>query len=401
MLAALLADHPQRHQIERSVVCLLEISRTCRDENDWRLIHGALADIREGLGAFHPHRRSRKVTVFGSARTGRQDPAYGLAEALAREAVLAGFEVMTGAGGGIMEAANRGAGSESSIGLNVDLPMEQHANRYVSGPDGRLLQFRYFFTRKLFFLRESDALVVLPGGFGTLDELFESLTLIQTGRTPPIPLVLLSPPGDRFWQDWFHEAQQQLVSRSLIAAEDHSLLHVAHSARDAIAQICRFYRVYHASHFSDDRLELLLHGALAGSMLAELNREFADLCEEGTISAGESCDDSGLLRPCLRLKPDKRRIGRLYQLINRLNELDLAPGGPLQPPGQREPERLQPDLAPSALRQPHTVPPTTRRLKTSKPSSDLAETAPLEAAPPQTPLPETGAPGPAPGPLPL
>ena len=362
MLAALLADHPQRHQIERSVVSLLEISRGCRDENDWRLIRGALADIREGLGAFHPHRSNRKVTVFGSARTGRDDPAYALAEELAREAVLAGFEVMTGGGGGIMEAANRGAGSEYSIGLNVDLPMEQHANRYVSGPDGRLLHFRYFFTRKLFFLRESDALVVLPGGFGTLDELFESLTLIQTGRTPPIPLVLLSPPQDTFWQDWFCDAQRQLRSRSLIAAEDGSLLREAHSAREAIAQIGHFYRVYHASRFSGDRLEVLLHAELGPSMLKALNRDFADLCEEGTITAGESCDDSGLLRPCLRLKPDQRRIGRLYQLINCLNDLDLSPGECLQPPGQR------------------------------------ASQGPMQ---PQTVLPETGATDQALGPLPI
>lgn len=314
---------------------MLEISRGETDVESWRLISGALADISEALAAFHPRRHARKITVFGSARTGPDDPAYGVAEQLAAAAVAEGFEVMTGAGGGVMEAANRGAGCENSIGLNVDLPFEQHANRYVSGCEGRLLHFRYFFTRKLFFLRESDALVVLPGGFGTLDELFESLTLIQTGRTPPIPLVLLAPVGDDFWDGWQRQMHEGLTSRGLISPEDGSLLMRARSAQEAIGLICRFYRVFHAAQFGQERLELLLNVPFPAAQLPQLNHAFADLLEEGSIQTGESCDDNGILRPCLRLQIDKRRIGRLCQLIDHLNSLDLPPSQALDHPGDR------------------------------------------------------------------
>jgi uncharacterized protein (TIGR00730 family) len=284
---------------------------------------------------FRESRHVRKVAVFGSARTVPADPAYQLAIELAEQAVAQGFSVMTGAGGGVMEAANSGAGQACSFGLNVDLPFEQHANRTVSGPLGRLLHFRYFFTRKLFFMRESDALVVLPGGFGTLDELFEALTLIQTGRTRPIPLVLLAPPGNPFWQGWQRDVQQGLAAQGLISPEDPSLLLEASSAAEAIAQISPFYRVFHTAQPGEDRLELLLHAAVGDEVLQRLNLAFADLVAEGQISAGESCDESGRLYPCLRFHLDKRRIGRLYQLIDHLNALELPPCRALQHPGER------------------------------------------------------------------
>ena len=327
--------HPQRREIERTIVSLLEISRSSTDASEWRLIRGALADIRDGLAVFGPRRQTRKVTVFGSARTATEDPAYKLAEQLATEAVAQGFDVMTGAGGGIMEAANRGAGCENSIGLNVDLPFEQHANRYVSGCDGRLLHFRYFFTRKLFFLRESDALVVLPGGYGTFDELFESLTLIQTGRTPPIPLVMLAPPGDDFWPTLMRDVQAGLAARGLISAEDTALLKQATTAAEAMDHICTFYRVFHAAQLGEDRMELLLHVPIPPELLPDLNREFADVVSEGTISAGESSDEEGILRPCLRFQLDRRRMGRLYQLIDRINAIPLPSSPALEQPCQR------------------------------------------------------------------
>lgn len=287
-LESLLQGHPQRRAIERSITTLLEIARSHQDAEEWRLISGTLADVRDGLGVFAPHRQTRKVTVFGSARTEPEAPAYRLARELAEEAVRRGFEVMTGAGGGIMEAANSGAGCPNTIGLNVQLPFEQHANPYVSSCEGRLLHFRYFFTRKLFFLRESDALVVLPGGFGTFDELFESLTLIQTGRTPPIPLVMLAPAGDDFWPRWLQDIQAALVDRGLISAEDTALLRQARSASEAMDHISRFYRVFHTSQVVEDGLELLLHAPLPADRLAELNRAFDALVDEGSISQGKA-----------------------------------------------------------------------------------------------------------------
>jgi uncharacterized protein (TIGR00730 family) len=335
VLEAQIQGHPQRRLIEKAVVALLEVARQERELPEWHLISGCLADISEALEVFRPHRRIRKISVFGSARIRREDPCYGLAEEVAALAVQAGFDVMTGAGGGVMEAANSGAGCDHSIGLNVDLPFEQHPNPYVSGCGGRLLDFRYFFTRKLFFLRESDALVVLPGGFGTLDELFESLTLIQTGRTPPIPLVLLAPAGDGFWSVWRRRMEQALASRGLISPEDGSLVQEASCAADAVALISRFYRVFHSALLGEERIELLLNAAIPRELLPGLNAQFADLLDKGAIQSGEGCDSNGILRPCLRLRFDKRKVGRLYQLIAHLNGLDL-PGAPaLDQPGQR------------------------------------------------------------------
>ena len=272
----------------------------------------------------------------------QSDPSYALAEELARYAVAAGFDVMTGAGGGIMEAANSGAGCEASIGLNVDLPFEQHANRFVSSCDGRLLHFRYFFTRKLFFLRESDALVVMPGGFGTLDELFESLTLIQTGRTPPIPLVLLAPPGNPFWSGWQRDVNEGLAASGLISPEDGDILREAHSAEEAVAHISRFYRLFHSARLGENRIELLLNCALQPDQLAALNLQFDDLVDEGVIQASETVDDAGLLRPCLNFHFNRRRIGRLYQLLDTLNGLEVPPEQLLTEPGRRQPSSSAP-----------------------------------------------------------
>ncbi|MFQ6537494.1 MULTISPECIES: LOG family protein [Aphanothece] len=334
-LAEVLVGHPQRRVIDRALVSLLEICRSEQEPEAWRIVSGTLADISEALGVFRPRRDIRKVTVFGSARTVSTDPSYLLAEELAREAVAAGFEVITGAGAGIMEAANRGAGCENSIGLNVDLPFEQHPNPIVSSCEGRLLHFRYFFTRKLFFLRESDALVVLPGGFGTLDELYESLTLIQTGRTPPMPLVLLAPEGDPFWLGWEEKSLTVMRERGLVSPEDSSLLFLTHSAREAMAQIRRFYRVFHAAELQSDRVELMLNLPIPPEALDQLNREFDDLVDEGAIQAAETSDENGFLRPCLRFHFDKRRMGRLYQLIDRLNRLELPHCEALESSGQR------------------------------------------------------------------
>lgn len=311
------------------------MARSETEHEAWRLISGALADISEALEVFRPRRASRKITVFGSARTERQDPAYTLAEQVARLAVESGFEVMTGAGGGVMEGANSGAGCNHSIGLNVDLPFEQHPNPFVSACEGRLLYFRYFFTRKLFFLRESDAVVVMPGGFGTLDELFECLTLIQTGRTPPIPLVLLAPEGDDFWAHWLQDMHQGLAERGLISPEDCDLVVEASCASEAVAHISRFYRVFHSARLGEERMELLLNAPVPRSLLSGLNQTFADLLEEGAIQASETVDEMGFLRPCLRLRLDKRRVGRLYQFIDHINGLDLPPCHALEHPGER------------------------------------------------------------------
>ena len=256
-LAQELDDHAHGTFAAEVLQHLHAISRSDADAADWEIIAGTLGDIAEAFEVFHPHRQTRKVAVFGSARTPEDDPVYPLTVEVAAEAVRCGFEVMTGAGPGVMEAANRGAGPGQSFGLNVQLPFEQSANPYIEG-DAKLLNFRYFHTRKLFFLRETDAVVVMPGGFGTLDELFEGLTLIQTSKNPPVPVVLLCPEQDDYWQRWHEYVDRALLDRGLISAEDNCLYTTATTAQQAMAQIGHFYRVFHASRFRGDHLQLLL-----------------------------------------------------------------------------------------------------------------------------------------------
>lgn len=314
-----------------------------RDEHEqeaWHLISGCLNDISEGLGVFRPFRGTRKISLFGSARTQPDDPCYRLAHDVANLAVESGFEVITGAGGGVMEGANSGAGCLHSFGLNIDLPFEQHANPFLSDCEGRLLFFRYFFIRKLFFLRESDALLVLPGGFGTFDELFECLTLIQSGRTPPIPLVLLAPDGDPYWRRWKEHLQNNLAERGMISPEDLDLIIEAGSAEEAVSCIRRFYRVFHSARLGEQPMELLLHTPIPLPILNDLNHRFADMLSDGVIHAAESVDDAGLIYPCLKLRLDRRRVGRLYQFIEALNTLDLPASAALDRPGAR---RLHPN----------------------------------------------------------
>ncbi len=333
-LAQELDDHAHGTFAAEVLQHLHAISRSDADAADWEMIAGTLGDIAEAFEVFHPHRQTRKVAVFGSARTPEDDPVYPLTVEVAAEAVRCGFEVMTGAGPGVMEAANRGAGPGQSFGLNVQLPFEQSANPYIEG-DAKLLNFRYFHTRKLFFLRETDAVVVMPGGFGTLDELFEGLTLIQTSKNPPVPVVLLCPEQDDYWQRWHEYVDRALLDRGLISAEDNCLYTTATTAQQAMAQIGHFYRVFHASRFRGDHLQLLLHCQLPAQELQRINERFSDLLLGGTIISRRCQDETGITNDCLELWFDQTKVGRLYALIQYLNDLPLSPEAVMDPPGRR------------------------------------------------------------------
>jgi uncharacterized protein (TIGR00730 family) len=333
-LAQELDDHAHGTVAAEVLQTLVAISRSRADAADWQVIAGTLADMADAFSVFHPHRHTRKVAIFGSARTPEQDRVYALGLDVAAEAVACGFEVMTGAGGGVMEAANRGAGPGNSFGLNVQLPFEQSANPYIDA-DPRLLTFRYFHTRKLFFLRETDAVVVLPGGFGTLDELFEALTLIQTAKNPPVPIVLACPEGDDYWERWHGYVDRALLDRGLISPEDNALYGTAYTAKEAMLQIRHFYRVFHASRFRGDHLQLLLHCTLPEAELEQINSSFADLLLGGSITRQTCISDEGSGRDCLEFWFDQRQMGRLYALIHHLNNLSLEPCPPLEHPEQR------------------------------------------------------------------
>ncbi|MEO0455229.1 MAG: LOG family protein [Cyanobacteria bacterium P01_A01_bin.114] len=307
------------------------------DRLDWKILNNALLDMEQGFQGFYPHRHVRKVTIFGSARTPSTQPDYQLAKAFAQRAAKCGFMVMTGAGGGIMQAGNEGAGPDRSFGLNIQLPFEQGANPVMEGDD-KLITFKYFFTRKLFFLRESDALALFPGGFGTQDEAFESLTLVQTGKASPMPIVLIDHPGGDYWKAWDDYLRDCLLERRLISPDDPSLYTITNDIDEAWEAIASFYRVYHSIRFVDDQLVIRLKCSLADGALDTLNTEFADLLSRGTIQSGsalpeEKGDETETL-PRLILHFNHRDFGRLHQLIAAINQLGV-PGPAVEHPEQK------------------------------------------------------------------
>lgn len=294
------------------------------DRLDWKILNHALLDMEQGFQVFYPYRHTRKITIFGSARTGAISPDYQLAEQFAKQVTELGFMVMTGAGGGIMEAGNAGAGPEHSFGLNIQLPFEQGANPVMTG-DPKLINFKYFFTRKLFFLRESDALVLFPGGFGTQDEAFESLTLIQTGKADPMPIVLIDHPGGNYWQGWDSYIRTHLLSRGLISPDDPSLYTITDNVDDACHAISSFYRVYHSCHYTSDRLIIRLKCNISDAAVELLNQEFGDILAQGTIEKSaplpEEQKDKTADLPRLIMHFNNRDFGKLHRFIWRLNDL--------------------------------------------------------------------------------
>ncbi|MXX08089.1 MAG: TIGR00730 family Rossman fold protein [Synechococcus sp. SB0673_bin_10] len=334
-LADQLAVHGHGELVEGMVGHLVAISHVTQEQSDWALLHGALADVRDGLRVFSPHRYRRKVGVVGSARVPEDSAVYQQAVDLSRQLAASGFEVITGAGEGVMEAANRGAGRDNSYGLNIQLPFEFAPNRYID-PRNKLVFFRYFFTRKHFLVRESDALVAMPGGVGTLDELFEVLTLIQTAKTAPIPVVLLAPDGDDYWQRWKRYMVKSVEERGMVSPADAQIYDQASSVEDAVGVIRRFYRIFHRCRFLDgERLQLLLHGAPTAEQLKAMNHMFPDLLHGGTIEPFTHRSEQGVV-PGLQFHFDHRCMGRLYGLIRHLNDLPLTGDPRLEHPEQRQ-----------------------------------------------------------------
>ncbi|MEO0431261.1 MAG: LOG family protein [Cyanobacteria bacterium J06656_5] len=294
------------------------------DRLDWKILNNTLQDMELGFQGFYPHRHTRKIAIFGSARTPASHPDYQLAKAFAQRAAHQGFMIMTGAGPGIMEAGNEGAGVEHSFGLNIQLPFEQGSNPIMEN-DPKLLTFKYFFTRKLFFLRECDALAVFPGGFGTQDEAFESLTLVQTGKAEPMPIVLIDHPGGNYWQGWETYVRDHLMANQLISPDDPSLYVITDNIDDAWREITNYYRVFHSSRYVDNRLVLRLNSCLRSGALKELNHLFGDIVATGQIemtdALPEEQGDAAASLPRLTFEFNHRDFGRLQQLIRTINTL--------------------------------------------------------------------------------
>ncbi|OED36915.1 hypothetical protein AB834_02480 [PVC group bacterium (ex Bugula neritina AB1)] len=238
-------DHSSKVHIENILETLMVLSNQGTHYSNWKLLSELLEDLKKTFKTFSKYRNIHKVTVFGSARTSPEDPIYLMAEDFSRKISNKNYMVITGAGPGIMEAGNRGAGSDKSFGLNIELPFEQEANPYIIDKEN-LISFNYFLTRKLTFIRESSATVVFPGGFGTLDELFENITLIQTGKTPPHPVLLLEPTGDTFWSKFNEFINCTLKKYKYINFDDTDFFKVCYSVDEAISIIDNFYKVYHS-----------------------------------------------------------------------------------------------------------------------------------------------------------
>ncbi len=291
---------------------------------DMKLIHASLKEMRRAFSVFSQYREIRKVSTFGSARTPPGSPQYEQAREFSRRMADAGFMIITGAGPGIMRACNEGSGRDRSFGINIRLPFEQGANDIIDN-DPKLVTFKYFFTRKLMFVKEADAIALFPGGFGTHDEGFESLTLIQTGKSRPLPVVFIDAPGSTYWKTWKRYVERHLLKEGLISKADMRLFKVTDDLDVAVNEIMHFYARYHSSRFVGDRLVLRLNSPLARSTIADLNAEYGDIVARGTIHQTEALPEEAgepelAHLPRLVFHSARRHFGRLRMLIDQVND---------------------------------------------------------------------------------
>jgi uncharacterized protein (TIGR00730 family) len=309
--------------VEEIIVNALKLLTDVKDRGDVRVIRTAMGELRYAFRLFAPYDHTRKVTIFGSARTLPTRQEYLEAVEFARKIAEAGFMVITGAGPGIMQAGHEGAGLEMSFGANIRLPWEQAANPIIE-KDKKLISFKYFFTRKLTFIRHSDAIVLFPGGFGTLDEGYEALTLMQTGKSRLVPLVLLDRPGGAYWKVWDKNIREHLLRGQMISPDDLALYQIADNASHAVRIITRFYRNYHSSRFVKDLLVLRLKNVPSPSALGSLNDDFGDIILGEKFKVIEATpeereDNDHVELPRVAFGFDRRQYGRLRQLLDVIN----------------------------------------------------------------------------------
>lgn len=310
--------------IQELIVTALKMGRDCLPDGDLKLFNRALKEMRYASRVFGPYEDERKISIFGSARTKPDDPEFKAAEAFAKKMRHAGFMSITGAGPGIMEAAQAGSGRNNSFGLNIRLPFEQVANPTIDG-DKKLINFNYFFTRKLAFVKESDAIAAFPGGFGTMDELFEVLTLIQTGKAQVVPIVLVDAEDGTYWKTWLQFVRDHLFRLGLISEEDFNLFKHTSSLDEAVDEIVKFYKNFHSYRYVGKSVVLRLHHEVTPELLERLNGNYRDLLIEGEY---ESCgalpdeEDEPHLKELHRIICRKKRglAGRFRQVIDVINE---------------------------------------------------------------------------------
>jgi len=303
----------------------LKLLKDVEDTGDVRVIQTAVRELRYAYRLFAPYADKRKVTIFGSARTQPSKQEYQQAVEFGRKIVEAGFMVITGAGPGIMQAGHEGAGPENSFGANIRLPWEQGANPVIA-QDKKLVTFKYFFTRKLTFIRHSDAIVLFPGGFGTMDEGYEAITLMQTGKSQLMPLVLVDRPGGTYWKTWDKQVREHLLRDQLISPDDLNLYRITDSADEAVKIVTRFYRNFHSTRFVKDLFIIRLNHAPTETAIEAMNEDFSDLVIGPPIKRIEATPEEREDNDCLNLERiafgfNRRDYGRLRQLVDLLNGL--------------------------------------------------------------------------------
>lgn len=320
--------HADRRLVMRMLQTAVLLGEDRTDRLDLKIASAALSEMRDAFRLFAPFHGVPKVTVFGSARTTQDDPLYRQARDVAAALAAEGWMVVTGAGPGIMQAAAEGAGPERSLGVSIRLPFEEKANAIVAEQD-RVVAMKYFFTRKLMLMKESRGFVCLPGGFGTLDEMFELLTLQQTGKAEPMPIVLLDQPGGEFWQGLQRFVDEHLAPAGVISPGDFDRVLVTDSVTTAAAEITGFWRNYDSLRWVGDVLVLRLRHAPTDAEIDRLNEDFRPLLATGRIERSDALppevsDDDALDLPRLALRLDQRTVGGLYRLIGAINALASA-----------------------------------------------------------------------------
>jgi uncharacterized protein (TIGR00730 family) len=314
-----------REIVREMIIAALKAGLEDEERADLKLMNTTLKEMRFTAKIFGPYAKVRKVTVFGSARTKPSEPVYVMAHQLGKTLAGSGYMVITGAGPGIMQAVNEGAGPEHSFGVNIRLPFEQKPNPVLEG-NPRLITYKYFFNRKVAFLKEAHAIALFPGGFGTLDEAMETLTLVQTGKRDPLPLVLVDEPGGEYWVKWLRFFEDELLRQGYIAPSDFNLFERVDSVNAVIERIDHFYRRYHSLRYVDKRLVIRMTSGISPREVRELNRLFCDiLTPSGRIVLSEplpeEADEPEIAHlPRLVLNFRRRDFGRLRSMINVIND---------------------------------------------------------------------------------
>ena len=318
----------ERGLVTRLLQTSLRLGMESTDRLDLKIASAALSEMRDAFRLFQPFHHVPKVTVFGSARTRHDDPLYVQARDVAAELADDGWMVVTGAGPGIMQAAAEGAGSKMSLGVSIRLPFEERANTIIE-QDAQVVSMKYFFTRKLMLMKESRGFICLPGGFGTMDEMFELLTLQQTGKAEPMPIVLLDAKGGAFWHGLKTFVDDHLVSSGVISPHDLDRVLITDSVEAAVDDITSFWRNYDSLRWVGDRLVLRLVHEPTDADVESLNERFGSLCAEGRIERSEAleverADGDAVELPRLVMNLEQRAVGSLYALIRAINELPSA-----------------------------------------------------------------------------